>query len=602
MTPEAPDLVATSLALDPAEPAPGDEVRATVTVENQGSSEAGPFEVGFRLDGETLGPNQTVGGPLDPFEPGENATVTSEPFELDVGQHTLRAIADIEEDVDEVDETNNDARRDVAVGPDLTPSDVLLDPADPEPGDEVDLEAIVANTGTSAAGEHTVRFLVDGDTVGEVTLDGLDAGEEATTDPVTWTATEGAHTVEVVVDPDDAVEEHDEDDNAREESFSTTGTADLTIASVTHGGQLTAGDQAVVTARVTNTGTADVDGSITVAFELDGAPLGEATIDQLPLEASATVTSEPWNATTGDHTLTVTVDPDDRVQETDEADNEHARTITVHPPDADDEADGSGQPDLVLDQLTVPTDAAPGDEVPVLATVTNTGDATSAATTVRFVLDGTTTLGEPSLGELAPGASTRVTTLRWTATAGEHTVTATVDPGDRVAEADEGDNQRRRTFTVASPTEDEGSPQLVIADVALDPAQPSADEMVTVRVTVRNAGDSAATSLVLEVAVDGEPLGDPLRSDTTLLPGESATLVTQWQATPGEHELAAHVAPRDPAAAGQLAPASQAGDVATLSLTVDDAEAALLPTPGVVALVASALAAALATGRARRER
>jgi PKD repeat protein len=113
----------------------------------------------------------------------------------------------------------------------------------------------------------------------------------------------------------------------------------------------------------------------------------------------------------------------------------------------------SALPDLVVANADVslgvrsPTQ---GNTVSLEATVHNTGDANATGFTVRFTLDGVTTLANVAVGSLAGGATTNVT-ASWSvgATAlGAHTLTATADASAAVAESNEGNNAGQISFSV----------------------------------------------------------------------------------------------------------------------------------------------------------
>ncbi len=80
--------------------------------------------------------------------------------------------------------------------------------------------------------------------------------------------------------------------------------------------------------------------------------------------------------------------------------------------------------------------------------LTNAG-ASPASGVVARVLDGSTVIGDTAPVTLAPGASTRVS-LTWTKPGkGTHTLTAVVDPDNRIAESQESNNKCTATVTVS---------------------------------------------------------------------------------------------------------------------------------------------------------
>jgi hypothetical protein len=77
------------------------------------------------------------------------------------------------------------------------------------------ISATVANLGEASANGAIVRFLADGASIGEQTLDTL-AADGTTTASVSWSlkgVSNGTHTLQAVVDPADAIAELDEANN-----------------------------------------------------------------------------------------------------------------------------------------------------------------------------------------------------------------------------------------------------------------------------------------------------------------------------------------------------------------------------------------------------
>ena len=92
---------------------------------------------------------------------------------------------------------------------------------------------------------------------------------------------------------------------------------------------------------------------------------------------------------------------------------------------------------------------------------------------------------------------------------GFYSVTATVDPQNRVAESDENNN----TVTCGDLTVDQPNayPDLVITEVVINPPNPSGESDFVVDVTILNQGDAIATFTEPGVTVlSGDPHVDPL--------------------------------------------------------------------------------------------
>ena len=123
----------------------------------------------------------------------------------------------------------------------------------------------------------------------------------------------------------------------------------------------------------------------------------------------------------------------------------------------------AGQPDLVVTSLTwSPPTPLTGNAVTFSATVRNQGTAATPAgikLRVAFSIDGTeVNWSDTDTAALAPGASTTLTAnsgpsgaSTWAATGGSHTLQASVDNPNLIAESDETNNTLNRSLTVGAP-------------------------------------------------------------------------------------------------------------------------------------------------------
>ena len=107
-------------------------------------------------------------------------------------------------------------------------------------------------------------------------------------------------------------------------------------------------------------------------------------------------------------------------------------------------------PDLIVAALTASKNPAhPGDKVTFTAKITNAGQQSAGASKTEFLLDGATVLGLIDTPALGPGASATVSATWNTAKAkkGQHTIKATADKTNVVAESNEANNTM--TITVS---------------------------------------------------------------------------------------------------------------------------------------------------------
>lgn len=333
------DLAVTELAADPSQPMEGDDVSLSATVENQGNVTSNESSLRFFVNGTALGGDVTVPA----LAPGENATVDSANWSAVEGDHTIRALADPDDNVTESNETNNDQRGKLTVAPDeadLLVDDITHDPAAPEPGDNTTFTATIANDGHSDAENVTVQFQIDGDVLSNATIASLAANDTAEVTSDAWNATDGEHTVRVIADLDDNVTESDEDNNEANETFQVAEQLpDLEPTGLDAPANATEGDEITFNATVANTGDETAE-NVTVSFLVDGELVSNETIETLNPGDDTNVTSDAWNATEGNHTATVDVDPDDAVSESDEADNDRSEDFSVAEAEEDDGDEG----------------------------------------------------------------------------------------------------------------------------------------------------------------------------------------------------------------------------------------------------------------------
>ncbi|MDX1612459.1 MAG: CARDB domain-containing protein, partial [Candidatus Thermoplasmatota archaeon] len=83
------------------------------------------------------------------------------------------------------------------------------------------------------------------------------------------------------------------------------------------------------TARVTNDGTAGTQDPFTLRVYVDGVLVSTESVAPLAAGETRDIVSDPWTATSGDHEVTLQVDTDAAISETDEGNNEATSTIDV---------------------------------------------------------------------------------------------------------------------------------------------------------------------------------------------------------------------------------------------------------------------------------
>ncbi len=208
--------------------------------------------------------------------------------------------------------------------------------------------------------------------------------------------------------------------------------------------------------------------------------------------------------------------------------------------------------DLIVTAVGPSTSATGANVVPT-ATVKNQGTVKTPAgkiLDVAFFIEGETVWSDTKTTSLAPGASVTLTANGgengrnyWVATAGAHTVTATVNSVNRITETSTTNNKLAGTITGSTPMSD-----LVVTSVS--PTSAALGGKVVPSATVKNQGTLATPAgTILDVAffVDGTTVWSDTKT-TSLAPGASVTLTANggdngnsWTATAGTHQLRAQV-------------------------------------------------------------
>lgn len=139
-------------------------------------------------------------------------------------------------------------------------------------------------------------------------------------------------------------------------------------------------------------------------------------------------------------------------------------------------ASSSSLPDMVVSQLDALTGHTAGDSVQFSATILNQGDGPTPtgniATVVTFAVDGAqVAIADRYSQVIAPGGAVQITSdSTWTATAGDHMLTATVNPGPQYPEADGTNNTAIVPFTVTAAPPATGGGAITWTSTANPPA------------------------------------------------------------------------------------------------------------------------------------
>ena len=204
---ELPDLTVTEKSEEWINLADG-TYNVTCTVANIGTSGADASTTAIEIDGTVVTTDSVPALAI-----GESHTSTLGPFTLSGENDTIRVCADSDDNIIELDETNN-CLENVLEAPGMP--DLIIWVALKTPGyvnEENILGVRVKNTGIVDAGSFNVSLAIDGTQVPEQTVPAL-AGGDTTELEYTWMPTEfGGHLLSATADTNNDVEESDETNN-----------------------------------------------------------------------------------------------------------------------------------------------------------------------------------------------------------------------------------------------------------------------------------------------------------------------------------------------------------------------------------------------------
>ncbi len=423
-----PDFIIETITWSPESALMGDTVTFTVTIKNQGSGKSDYSYVTCYIDDNYLASDY-----VNPIDAGASANETFT-WTAEAGSHTIKAVADSENEVAESNETNNEKTVTLStIAPDLIIETITGLPASPPIGETVTFTVTIKNQGSDIASPSRVHFYIDDSSRGYQDVPEIVAGATATK-TFTWIAQAGSHDIKAVADSNDTLTESDETNNEKTVTFPT---PDLIIETVTWSPVVPSiGETVTFTVTIKNQGIGKA-GSSRVDLYIDGSSRGYQDVQEIDAGATATKTFT-WVAETGSHTIKAVADSDDEVNESDETNNEKTVTFSTLPPD------------LIIETIAwLPADPSIEDTVTFTVTIKNQGSGGAGSSRVDFYIDGSSR-GYQDVQEIDAGA-TATKTFTWTAEADSHAIKAVADSNNEVTESDETNNEKTVTLSVSLP-------------------------------------------------------------------------------------------------------------------------------------------------------
>lgn len=533
-------------------PVRGEVVQVTARVYNNGSSDAFNVLVKFYddLDGTLIEDEvyyQTV-VPLIPAVPGGGyvdvvASYTAT-FPVQTTHH-LTVVADPDNTIPELNESNNMGSVDVFVGGRadfyVAESGISLSPSLLVQGMVATVNALVYNYGDFPGVDVSVQLRVDGIVTDSQILANVPASLVPVTASFSWPLTVvGAHELRVEVDPADVIPELPTYPNVAYKNVTVVAKPNLIVNSITFssltggGSAVDAGDTVTITVQVSNGGGAPVDSfGLKVTIQNETLPIFDGTVTLQLLPGASTNRSVTWVARASQPTdvrkVFAEVDPNNIISEISEEDNVRNRTLTIYDPRADLVVRPT---DIQLYRVGQPvgrlTTVTQGDLLTLKVNVNNTGrrNAVTAllgpatfkaeiiqVSTGTVVKDFTATgiVNATSSLTISFGASFAV---RFVWPAGAYQLRITADALNAVDESGDGAPTDNNVAVLGL--------TILLAPVALDVGSPQDDD-------IYSAGDEVLISLTVTSVSDGSGVeGVGLR--VTLLDAVGGVATTSYHA------------------------------------------------------------------------
>jgi subtilase family serine protease len=500
-----PDLVVLSINTSPSAPAVDDSVTITVTVKNQGTSDAAVSQVVCYIDSIILD-TESIGS----LAPATMATA-SFTWQAEPGSHVIKAVADPGGLIAESDETNNTMTYSLTtLAPDLIIQSLSWSPASPSKGDSITFSVNIRNQGNSRSRTNRLIFYINGTSRGFQDVYPLDPGS-STTKTYNWVAQSGQHNIRAVVDVNDIVDESNEANNEYTCTFSTL-PPDLIIDSIVwYPENPSKNDDVSFNATIKNQGAGRSD-PCQLAYYIDGDFQSLLMVNPLEAGTSENVTFS-WNALSDLHEIKLIVDYNNTLVESDE--NNNTRTVGFM----------TLRPDLFVKDITwSPLDAGVGDDVTLTATIANQGAGRAELFRVVCYVNGRYA-GFVDIQQLNADAETTAS-FSWTATNSTNNISVVVDSDSLLVESNEDNNKTTTSISFLPP-------DLSVHSIAWEPEYPSIGDIVTFSVNLTNQGGGKAEGFYVAYYIDDTFLSTSFI--TGIFSEGSVNATFTWQVQEGRH-------------------------------------------------------------------
>jgi subtilase family serine protease len=515
----SPDLITETISWSPEIPLIDDTVTFTVTIKNQGGSQASLSQIAYYID-DTYQTSE----PINQINAGATATATFT-WEAQAGSHTIKAVADANNEVTESDESNNANTFAFSVlAPDLIIDTITWSPENPSIDEAVTFTVAIKNQGNSGARCSHVDLQIDGFSRSYQEVTRIDAGATVTK-TFSWKAQAGSPNIKAIADVLNQVSESDETNNDKKANYATAA-PDLIISKISWSPTNFSEDTlATLSVTIKNQGNGKAHPSY-MAYYIDDTYLDSAYVSQI--EAGATATkSFTWIAQAGFHDVKAVADARQMISESDETNNDKRVDLPAL------------VPDLIIQNITCsPTSPSIADEVTSTVTIKNQGKSQAAHSHLYLYIDDAYKYQQ--ILSLVGASETVTRTFTWTAKSNKHTLKAVADGEDEIEESNESNNVKTTTLTCSSTA----SSDIAVRDITWSPENPAVGDKVTFTVSIKNQGSDQIDSLDVDCYIDDNQQTS-VSIDESINAGDITTTTFTWTAQAGFHNFEAVADPNN---------------------------------------------------------
>ncbi|MFC1901113.1 CARDB domain-containing protein [Chloroflexota bacterium] len=423
-----PDLVVQSISWQPTGPTAGDNATYVFIVRNQGNGKAAPSFGYFYIDNEW---QSTVN--FDGIEPNGIYTSTLI-WPVQAGVYKVKFVIDPNNRIVESDEDNNESVADFPpIVPDLFIKNLEWSPSIPTVGETVNFTVTIGNQGRAVVSDCTFYvYIGDIASFSESARNVRIGGTDAVT--FSWVAQPGSHMIRIIVDPNDYhVETVESNNEATLVNALTVISADLAIDPITWlPEEVSPGDTLTFSVTVRNRGYGEAV-TTRLNYFVNGEKVDSRAVSSLSY-GNIQLNTFDWTVEEGSHTFKFVADANNRVNESNEDNNE---VVVIYPV----------PPDLFINSITLlPAEPAESDNVTFTFTIENEGGVNAENTTVACYIDDVY-VSYVTGGRVESGDTANLT-FTWSAEFGDHNCRAVVDPFNQLFEANEANNEIEVAFSV----------------------------------------------------------------------------------------------------------------------------------------------------------